>query len=193
MKKQLLFIVLLLSFTLPLGAFPQWPKQTAQKLYQLPWYAAPQVKAGYTFRAGFYWGWSIDIGLQKYSFGSLPLRYGYSFGRSRTSAYSGRYEHRMKTRALVLETNMGGLRMGVTKIRNYKAHRKSCYTYGISTDAYVFLPSQIYPVIGFQRVIYRPSSWAWFDGPYKTIYGGVGARSYLHSTSRTVAPLFPSW
>ncbi|MGL5891345.1 MAG: hypothetical protein ACRC3B_15755 [Bacteroidia bacterium] len=97
----------------------------------------------------------------------------------------------MRNRGLVLETNYGGMRMGITKIRNQKGTRKNCYTYGLSTEAYVFLPSQIHPVIGFQRVTYRPSSWAWFDGPYTTVYGGMRSILHLHPQTQTPAPLFP--
>jgi hypothetical protein len=188
-RNLLLIFSLLLALQLP--AFPKWPKQTATAVYQLPWFVAPQVKAGYTFGAGFHWGCSIDLGLEQLSLGSMPLRYGYSFGRTHTSAHKGRYTHKMTTQALLLETNYGGMRMGITKIRNSKGKKKNCSTRGLSTEGYVFLPSQIHPVIGFQRVTYRPSSWAWFDGPYNTVYGGVRSISYLHPQLQTPAPLFP--
>ncbi|MGL5891344.1 MAG: hypothetical protein ACRC3B_15750 [Bacteroidia bacterium] len=61
-RLPLLVLTLLIAVQLP--AFPKWPKQVATNVYNLPWYAAPQVKAGYTFGAGFHWGWSIDIGLE---------------------------------------------------------------------------------------------------------------------------------
>lgn len=133
-------------------------------------FCSPGVTVGYTFGAKMNFGFVIDAGVIDNLKNNSDLRYGVSFYQY--YVFTGHHVHRLRSFSLMCQTDFADVKIGVGRVRNKwgRSNNNRCIAHGISFDVSFAYPSEYSPWIGFRDFIYRPSGWAWFMTPYRSVY-----------------------
>jgi hypothetical protein len=137
-------------------------------------YLSGGLSAGYTFGAGFTFGYELNAGLFSINNRVEPVHAGITFGRYwvRVRYRRTAYLHRVRFFGVMAESNYFDLKAGWGQARNIwgRGGNNRCKVGGIYYDLGLTTKNPYLPWIGVRQFSYPVSAWAWFWRPYTTVY-----------------------
>jgi hypothetical protein len=142
-------------------------------------FITPGVTAGFTFGAGMSYGVTLDMGMRKDDF-KYGLAFSYSF------VHTQKYIHRLRSACVFGSYSFVQLKAGTGLAKNFWGKKNRCKVRGFAWDMSFNHPDFPYAYAGYRSFLYYASGWAWFDGPYRSLYGGFRVPVYPFSPDKVV-------
>jgi len=156
-----------------LGAF--FYSAFSQKVLNHYYFVSPAVNVGFTFKAGINFGFSLDAGLINPS-SNTNLKYGlnfsYYFVSTQLTSNSRKKFHTLRSTNLMVQNNFFDAAIGLGRAKNNWGYgkRNRCTIHGVAADISVAYPNKYSPWIGIKTFHFNQPKWAWFIGPYNSVY-----------------------
>jgi hypothetical protein len=142
---------------------------SSQTFFNKPVFISPGLSFGYTFGAKLNYGFTLDLGLVDNS-RHLNNKYGISFYQY--FVHTKTHVHRLRSLSVMYQNNYVDLKIGRGRAKNPWGYtnRNKCIVHGFAMDISGAYPSVYSPWLGYRLFKFNRADWAWFMGPYHSLY-----------------------